>query len=56
MRAFITCMKEDGIDRFSEYIVRNAEHGIVYHREGVIGDSDLDSEDDVLKLLRTGSI
>ena len=56
MRAFITCIKEDGIDHFSEYIVRNADKGIVYHREGVWGDYDLDSEDDVLKLLRTGAV
>lgn len=56
MRAFITCIKEDGIERFSEYIARNAENGIVYHRDGIWGDYDLDSEDAVLKLLRTGSL
>lgn len=56
MRAFITCIKEDGMERFSEYIARNAENGIVYHREGIWGDYDLDSEASVLKLLRTGSL
>lgn len=55
-RAFITCIKEDGMERFSEYIARNAENGIVYHREGIRGDYDLDSEASVLKLLRTGSL
>ena len=55
-RAFISCIKEDGIDRFSEYIIRNADNGIVYHRDGIWGDYDLDSEADVLKLLRTGSL
>lgn len=55
-RAFITCINEDGMERFSEYIVRNAENGVVYHRDGIWGDYDLDSEEAVLKLLRTGSL
>lgn len=54
MRAFVTCIKEDGLDRFAEYIVRNSERGIVYHRNGVLGDYDLKSEVDILALLRTG--
>lgn len=56
IRAFITCIKEDGLERFSEYLLRNAENGIVYHRDGIWGDYDLDSEAAVLKLLRTGSV
>jgi len=56
MRAFITCIREDGINRFSEYIARNAGNGVVYHRDGIWGDYDLASEEDVLKLLRTGSV
>lgn len=56
MRAFVTCIKEDGVERFSGYIARNAENGIVYHRDGIWGDYDLDSEISVLKLLRTGSL
>lgn len=56
MRAFVTCIKEDGLDRFAEYIMHNAAKGIVYHRERVFGDYDLKSESDVLTLLRTGSI
>lgn len=56
IRAFVTCIKEDGLDRFSEYIVRNADNGVVYHRDGILGDYDLESEADVLKLLRTGSL
>jgi hypothetical protein len=54
IRAFITCMKEDGPDRFAEYVVRNAQRGIVYHRAGITGDYDLETEADVLGLLRTG--
>lgn len=56
IRAFITCIKEDGLDCFSEYIVRNVNNGVIYHREGIRGDYDLESEADVLKLLRTGSL
>jgi len=55
IRAFVTCIREEGMDRFAEYIIRNAENGIVYHRKGIFGDYDLVSEDKVLKLLRTGS-
>lgn len=56
IRAFITCIREDGLDRFADYVVRNAENGIVYHRSGITGDYDLKTEADVLKLLRTGSV
>ena len=56
MRAFVRCMKEDGIEKFIEYINKNIENGAVYHRSGVIGDFDLDSEEAVLKLLRTGTV
>jgi len=56
MRAFVRCMKEDGIEKFIEYINKNIENGAVHHRSGVIGDFDLDSEEAVLKLLRTGTV
>lgn len=56
IRAFIACIKEDGIERFSGYIVGNHEKGIVYHRNGIWGDYDLRSEAAVLKLLRIGSL
>ena len=56
LRAFITCIKEDGLDKFSQYIVNNAEKGIVYHKNGVYGDYDLDTEEEVIHLLRTGEI
>jgi len=54
IRAFITCIREDGLDRFAEYIIRNRLNGIVYHREGISGDYDLNTEAAVLALLRTG--
>jgi hypothetical protein len=55
IRAFIACIKEDGLERFTEYIERNERRGIVYHRAGILGDYDLETEADVLKLLRNGS-
>jgi hypothetical protein len=54
LKTFVKCIKEDGIDKFSEYILRNANNGIVYHRNGNIGDYDLKSEEKILNLLRKG--
>ena len=54
LRAFIACIKEDGIEKFFQYIVNNTEKGIVYHRNGVYGDYDLETEEKILCLLRTG--
>lgn len=56
LRAFIRCLKEDGLDKFCEYIIKNMENGIVYHRSGIYGDYDLETEDEVLNLLRYGKI
>ncbi len=56
IRAFITCIREDGLDRFADYVVRNAENGIVYQRSGITGDYDLKTEADVLRSPRTGSV
>lgn len=52
MRAFVRCIKEEGIQKFFEYLEQNEKDGIVYHRTGVIGDYDLSSENEVLNLLR----
>jgi hypothetical protein len=52
MRAFVRCIKEEGIQKFIEYLEQNEKDGIVYHRIGVIGDYDLSSESEVLNLLR----
>ena len=52
MRAFVKCIKEDGIDAFIRFIEENKKLGVIYHRTGVIGDYDLVNEDAVLQLLR----
>ena len=54
MRAFITCIRQDGSEQCARYIVRNQKAGVVYHRDGIFGDYDLQTEDEVLKLLREG--
>lgn len=52
MRAFVRCIKEDGINNFIEYIKRNQQEGVVYHRSGIMGDYDLPTEEEILALLR----
>lgn len=54
LKTFVKCIREDGIEVFSQYIARNHEQGIQYHRTGYTGDYDLDAEDAILRLLRTG--
>jgi hypothetical protein len=56
LRTFIKCIKEDGIETFSRYILRNLENGILYHRNGTQGDYDLDTEEAILHLLRAGEM
>ncbi|MDR0306545.1 MAG: DUF3795 domain-containing protein [Chitinispirillales bacterium] len=54
LKTFVKCIKEDGIEKFSEYILRNYKNGVVYHRNGYTGDYDLDTEEEILRLLRDG--
>jgi hypothetical protein len=54
VKAFVKCIKEDGIEVFARNILRNAENGILYHRNGHSGDYDLDTEEEILHLIRSG--
>ena len=54
IRSFITCIKEEGLNQFAAYVAHNEANGFVYHREGIYGDYDLATEDEVLKVLRIG--
>jgi hypothetical protein len=54
LKTFVKCIKEDGIDTFSNYILRNHENGIIYHRNGYTGDYDLETEEKIINLLRNG--
>jgi hypothetical protein len=51
---FVKCIKEDGIEVFVRNILRNAENGILCHRNGHSGDYDLDTEEEILHLIRSG--
>jgi len=55
VRAFIKCIKEDGLENFSRYILRNHENGIIYTTYAHGHDYDLDDEIAILHLLRNGT-
>lgn len=53
LRAFVHCAKEEGLEKLAEYVLRNQLNGVEYgHQKDYDG---LDSEETVLRLLRTGS-
>ena len=55
VRTFVQCIREDGLKAFAGYILRNQENGVIYHYEGSYsGDYELDTEEAMLRLLRTG--
>ncbi|NJD01711.1 MAG: GNAT family N-acetyltransferase [Ruminiclostridium sp.] len=58
LKAFNMVAREDGLQRLSEYLMRNSENSIQYHRyDGIKGDYDrLHSEQEVIALLRNGRI
>lgn len=53
-KAFLSCIREEGLHMLAEYLKRNLDQGIQYHKvDGSIGDYDiLDNEAEILKLLR----
>lgn len=52
LRAFVRCVKEEGVDKLAEYLLENQKNGIYYgHQRDYDG---LVSEKAVLKLLRAG--
>lgn len=53
-RAFVQCAKEEGVYKLAEYLKKNYDNGISYHKEdGTKGDYDiLDDEEKILLLLR----
>jgi hypothetical protein len=52
IRAFVRCIKEDGLEKLAEYLLENEKRGIHY---GYQKDYDFkNSEDEVLALLRKG--
>jgi len=57
-RAFIQCAKDEGVHRLAEYLKKNYDQGIQYHKaDGSKGDYDIiDSEEQILQLLKGNSI
>lgn len=57
MRAFNLVAQEDGPEKLSEYLQRNAANGLVYHRGGLTGDYDRYADSDaVVRLLKSGRV
>ena len=55
MRAFNLVAREEGPEKLSEYLQRNAANGLVYHRGGLTGDYDRYADSDaVVRLLKSG--
>ncbi len=58
LRAFNRVAKEEGVEKFAEYLKKNYDNGITYHRnDGLKGDYDvLTNENDIMLLLKTGKV
>ena len=53
IRAFLRYIQEVGVQKFLQAVEYNEKKGAVYHRNGILGDFDLPTEQDVLELLRS---
>lgn len=55
--AFTMFAKRYGKEELLNCLERNEENGIVYHREGIIGDYDVfDNAEELMEFIRTGEI
>ena len=55
-RAFAEFVRRYGIDELLDCLERNEKAGIVYHREGIMGDyDDFDDLEELITFIRTGS-
>lgn len=55
-RAFAEFAKRYGIDTLLDCLARNEKAGIIYHREGIIGDyDDFDDLEELIAFIRTGA-
>lgn len=54
-RAFAEFAKRYGLDELMDCLERNEEAGIIYHREGIIGDyDDFDDVEKLIEFIMTG--
>ena len=52
---FTLFVKRYGLEELLDCLVRNEENGVVYHREGIIGDyDDFDDVEKLIEFIRTG--
>lgn len=53
--AFTLFLKRYGEDELLDCLERNEKNGIVYHREGIVGDyDDFDDAEKLIEFIRTG--
>ena len=54
-RAFAEFARRYGIEELLDFLERNKRAGIIYHREGIIGDyDDFDDLEELIDFIRTG--
>lgn len=55
-RAFAEYAKKFGLEELLDCLERNEKAGIIYHREGIIGDyDDFDNTEDLIQFIKTGN-
>ena len=53
VKAFARCIREDGIEQFAEFVIKNSKEGLYIRLQG---DYDFKTESEVLTLLRNGEL
>ena len=54
-KAFTKFVKLYGVDELLDCLERNEKNGIVYHREGIVGDyDDFNNVDDIIEFIKNG--
>lgn len=53
---FTLFIKRCGVEALLDHLERNEQHGIVYHREGLVGDyDDFDDVEALIRFIQTGN-
>ena len=52
---FTLFIKRYGLEELSDCLERNEQNGVVYHREGIVGDfDDFNDVEELIKFIKTG--
>ena len=52
---FTLFIKRYGLEELLDCLERNKQNGVVYHREGIVGDyDDLNDVEELIKFIKTG--